>query len=93
MSIGGITGGGAALIAPNSDSAPTKGVSPHAGSGSLGSPSSGSSGNQVSVFASANGSVTTTVTDAKGNVLSSITTTVAKLGGSAGAGSALDIKA
>ena len=53
--------------------------------------SSGSSGNTVSVFARADGSVTTTITDAKGNVVSSNTTTRAKPAGSPG--SVLDVKA
>ena len=93
MSIGGITGSGVALSVPNPDSAPTKGTAQPSDAGSSGSPSSGSLGNQVSVFARANGSITTTVMDAKGNILSSTTTTVTKFGGSSGTGSVLDVKA
>ena len=87
MSIGGITGGGAepSVLAPAG--IPAKGA-PSSGSGSPGS-SSGSPANSVSVFARADGSVTTTVTDPKGNVVSSSTTTRAR----PGSPSVLDITA
>ncbi len=90
MGIGGIGGGNAALSVLNPDSASTKGPASSADPGSSAS-SLGSAGNSVSVFARADGSVTTTITDPKGNVVSSSTTTRAKPVGSAG--SVLDVKA
>ncbi len=90
MGIGGIAGGSAEPSVLNPASVPARGTA-SSGSGSQGSSSSGSSGNTVSVFARADGSVTTTITDAKGNVVSSTTTTRAKPAGSPG--SVLDVKA
>ena len=90
MTIGGIAGGSAEPSVLIPTSAPAKGTA-SSGSGSPGSSSSGSAANSVSVFARANGSVTTTITDPKGNVVSSNTTTLAKPVGAAG--SVLDVKA
>lgn len=89
MSIGGISGGSTAPGVLGPDTVSTKGT---AASGS-GSQSSGSSANSVSIFARADGSITTTETDAKGNVVSSTTTTRATPNGSSGPGAVLDVKA
>ncbi len=90
MGIGGIGGGSPTPAIPDSNAALAKGTA-SSGSGSPGSSSSGTSANTVSVFARANGSVTTTITDAKGNVVSSSTTMRARPVGSTG--SVLDVNA
>ncbi|MGI4978045.1 MAG: hypothetical protein ACRYG6_13980 [Janthinobacterium lividum] len=70
MSIGGIGGGSAAPDGLKPDGARGRDAT-SSGSGSSGSPHRGDSGVTTIVTASANGSITTTVTDAKGNVVSS----------------------
>ena len=89
MSVSGIGGGNATLNVLNPGNAPTRSAT-SAGSESPGSPS-GSSTNSVSVYARADGLVTMTITDARGNVVSSSTTTHARPVSSPG--SVLDVKA
>ncbi len=90
MTIGGIAGDSAEASVLIPTSAPAKGTA-SSGSESQGSSSSGSSANSVSVFARADGSVTTTITDSKGNIVSSSSTTRARPAGSTG--SVVDVKA
>lgn len=88
MSIGGIGGGGTALDGLKPDGARARDTT-SSGSGSSGSQHSRTPGVTTTVTASANGSITTTVTDAKGNVVSSSRT----MFGSRGPAAVLDVTA